>query len=215
MKALKIPGVIKQIRWKEILAVVILLLAFVFFRSERHELTSIGPQLSSSDPVWICAGIFLSLVYIFLQGLMYVTSFKSVGMNIKISDAVGLFLKRNFLSVFLPAGGVSSLAYLPRNIRILGYKSSKIHQASAIYGFVGLLTVLIVGIPLLIYAVSINKNLGNSWSGILILCSLLFILYGIFLSFRERNGLYRFIERKLFKKTSRSYKTIGRSKTGI
>lgn len=204
MKALNISGVIKQIRWKEILAVVILLLAFVFFRSERHELVSIGPQLSNSDPVWICTGIFLSLVYIFLQGLMYVTSFKSVGMNIKISDAVGLFLKRNFLSVFLPAGGVSSLAYLPRNIRILGYKSSKIHQASAIYGFVGLLTVLIVGIPLLMYAVSINKNLGNSWSGILILCILLFVTYGIFVSFRKRNGLYRFVEKRFPKLISSS-----------
>jgi phosphatidylglycerol lysyltransferase len=72
---------------------------------------------------------------------MYVTSFRSTQLNVKLSDAVSLFLKRNFLSVFLPAGGVSSLAYLPKNIRILGYKSSKIHQASAIYGFVGFLTV--------------------------------------------------------------------------
>ncbi|WP_374459431.1 phosphatidylglycerol lysyltransferase domain-containing protein [Chryseobacterium taeanense] len=204
MKSLHISGIIKQIRWKEIVAVVILLLAFVFFRSERHELASIGPQLSSSDPVWISAGVFLSLVYIFLQAFMYVTSFRSTGLTISISDAVGLFLKRNFLSVFLPAGGVSSLAYLPRNIRILGYKSSKIHQASAIYGFVGLLTVLIVGVPLLVYAAYINKNLGSSWSAILILCLLLLILYGIFISFRKRNGLYRFIARKFPKIISSS-----------
>lgn len=204
MKPLKISGVFRQIRWKEILAVVVLLLAFVFFRSERHELASIGPQLKNADLNWILAGIFLSLIYIFLQGLMYVTSFRSVDLDIRISDAIGLFLKRNFLSVFLPAGGVSSLAYLPRNIRILGYKSSKIHQASAIYGFVGLLTVVIVGIPLLFYALSIHKSFGNSWGGIIVLISILLLAYGVFISFRKKNRMYRFAERKFPKIISSS-----------
>lgn len=204
MKTLKISGVFRQIRWKEILAIIVILLAFVFFRSERHELASIGPQLKNSDPTWILAGIVLSLVYIFLQGLMYVTSFRSVGLNISISDAIGLFLKRNLLSIFLPAGGVSSLAYLPRNIRILGYKSSKVHQASAIYGFVGLLTVVIVGIPLLFYAVSIHKDFGNSWIGILVLVLVLSLLYGVFISFKRKNRLYRYTEKKFPKMISSS-----------
>lgn len=196
MKIPNVSKVIGQIRWKEILAIIVLLLAFVFFRSERHELASIGPQLKNSNIGWILAGVFLTLIYIFLQGLMYVTSFKSTQLNIKLSDAISLFLKRNFLSVFLPAGGVSSLAYLPRNIRILGYKSSKIHQASAIYGFVGFLTVLIVGIPLIIYAVSVNKAFDNSLFGIISLSILVLVLYGIFISFRQKNFVYRFAERK-------------------
>lgn len=135
-------------------------------------------------------------IYVFLQGLMYVTSFKSVQLDVKLSDSVNLFLKRNLLSVFLPAGGVSSLAYLPRNIRIKGYKSSKVHQASAIYGFVGFLTVLIVGVPLILYAVSVNKAFDNSWTGIISLSVLLLLVYGIFISFRKKNFLYRFIEKK-------------------
>lgn len=202
MKYLKISKIIRQIRWKEILAIVILLLAFVFFRSERHELASIGPQIKNSNPLWILMGVFLGFIYVFLQGLMYVTSFKSVNLNVGISDAVSLFLKRNFLSVFLPAGGVSSLAYLPRNIRIKGYKSSKIHQASAIYGFVGFLTVLIVGIPLILYAVSVNKVFKNSWFVIVSLSGLLLVLYFIFISFRKKNFAYRFVEQKFPKMIS-------------
>lgn len=202
MKYLKISKVIRQIRWKEILAIVILLLAFVFFRSERHELASIGPQIKNSNPLWILMGVFLGFIYVFLQGLMYVTSFKSVNLNVGISDAVSLFLKRNFLSVFLPAGGVSSLAYLPRNIRIKGYKSSKIHQASAIYGFIGFLTVLIVGIPLILYAVSVNMVFNNSWFGIVSLSGLLLVLYFIFISFRKKNSVYRFVEQKFPKMIS-------------
>ncbi len=204
MVKFKVSKIIKQIRWKEILAVIVLLLAFVFFRSERHELISIGPQLKNAKQGWILLGSLLSLVYIFLQGLMYVTSFRSTQLNVNLSDAVSLFLKRNFLSVFLPAGGVSSLAYLPRNIRIKGYKTSKIHQASAIYGFVGLLTVLIVGIPLLVYAIIINKNFDNSWIGIVSLTILLLAVYGIFISFRKKNGFYRFIDKKFPKITSSS-----------
>ncbi|MCJ8154700.1 phosphatidylglycerol lysyltransferase domain-containing protein [Chryseobacterium sp. SSA4.19] len=193
---MKLSKVITFSRWKEVLAIVVLLLAFVFFRSERHELSAIGPQLKNSNIEWVFIGVLLVFVYVFLQGLMYVTSFKSVNLNIKLADSISLFLKRNLLSIFLPAGGVSSLAYLPRNIRIKGYKSSKIHQASAIYGFVSFLTVLIVGVPLIVYAVSVNKAFDNSWFGIISLSVLLVLLYGIFISFRRKNSLYRFIGKR-------------------
>ena len=196
MKTFKLSNIFRKIPWKEVLAVLVLLLAFVFFRSERHELSAIGPQLKNSKLEWIFIGILLVFVYILLQGLMYVTSFRSAQLNVKLSDSISLFLKRNLLSVFLPAGGVSSLAYLPRNLRTKGYQSSKIHQASAIYGFVGFLTVLIVGVPLILYAVSVNKAFDNSWFGIISLTVLLLVFYGIFISFRKKNFLYRFIEKK-------------------
>lgn len=204
---MKVSKIIKQVGWKEVLAVIILLLAFVFFRSERHEMASIGPELQNADVWWILSGIVLTFLYVFLQGLMYVTSFRSTGLNIKLADAVGLFLKRNFLSIFLPAGGVSSLAYLPRNIRTKGYQSSKIHQASAVYGFVGLLTVLMVGIPLIGYAVFINKNFGDSWIGIVVLSAVLVGCYCIFISFRKKNSFYLFFEKK-FPKVIRSAEEI-------
>ncbi|WP_312768276.1 phosphatidylglycerol lysyltransferase domain-containing protein [Epilithonimonas sp.] len=196
MKIAKLSKSFKLMRWKEALAIIVLLLAFVFFRSERHELSSIGPQLKNSKIEWIFIGVLLVFIYVFLQGLMYVMSFRSVQLNVRLSDSISLFLKRNLLSIFLPAGGVSSLAYLPRNIRIKGYRSSKIHQASAIYGFVGFLTVLIVGVPLILYAVSVNKAFDNSWFGIFSLSVLLLIFYGIFISFRKKNFLYRFIEKR-------------------
>ena len=196
MKNIKFSKIFRLVRWKEVLAVIILLLAFVFFRSERHELATIGPQLQNSKLSWVLTGILLTLIYVLLQGLMYVTSFRATQLNVGISDATVLFLKRNFLSVFLPAGGVSSLAYLPRNIRTKGYKSSKIHQASAIYGFVGLLTVMIVGIPLIAYAVLINKSFNDSWVGIIVLAAILLGSYSAFVSFRKKNSLYRFLDRK-------------------
>ena len=66
--------------WQAILAVLMLLLAFVFFRNERHELSVIIPQLKNSDGWWILAGFTASVLYIVLQSAMYIASFRSTGL---------------------------------------------------------------------------------------------------------------------------------------
>lgn len=112
---------ITKMRWQELLAILILFLAFVFFRSERKEMSSILPQLHAAKTIWITAGILLTGVYVLLQAFMYMSSFRAVGVPLKFADALELFLKRNFLSVFLPAGGISSLAFTPRKIQRKNY----------------------------------------------------------------------------------------------
>ena len=89
------------------------LLAFVFFRSERKELLEIIPRIKDADVSWLIAGTGVSILYILLQSGMYTSSFAAIGSPLKLVDATELFLKRNFLSIFLPAGGVSALAYMP------------------------------------------------------------------------------------------------------
>ncbi|WP_300670425.1 phosphatidylglycerol lysyltransferase domain-containing protein [Soonwooa sp.] len=187
----------KNLPWKELLAVIILLFAFVFFRSERHEMAQIIPQLKLSDGFWLLIGVLLTGVYIALQAYMYVMSFRAVNLNLNFWTAIDLFLKRNLLSVFLPAGGVSSLGYLPRSLKKQKYhNTAQIHQASAIYGFVGFLTVLIVGIPLIIYSLFINKSIANSWVWLVVLAVIIFALYYIYLSFKKQNALYQYLLKK-------------------
>lgn len=186
----------KAIPWKPILAILILFLAFVFFRSERHEMAQIIPNLKSADYKWIIVGIFVIFLYVFLQGLMYVTSFKSVGLNLDIGSAVDLFLKRNFLSVFLPAGGISSLAYNPVQIRRKKFSKTLVYQAAAIYAFVGLLTVFIIGIPVIIYSATKGIHIKNSWFSIIVLGVILFMLYYVVKSFKSKNNFYQFLEKK-------------------
>ncbi len=191
---------ISKIRWQELLAVLILFLAFVFFRSERKEMTSILPQLHQAKPLWIVAGILLTIFYVFLQALMYVTSFRAVGVKLKLSDALELFLKRNFLSVFLPAGGISSLAFTPRQLQRKNYDKNSIHKASAIYGFVGIVTVFLVGIPVVAYAAFVNKNFGNSWvwlSGVGVFIAFVFWFAN---SLRNKGSLYQIVNKHFPKK---------------
>lgn len=51
--------------WREILALLMLLLAVVFFRSERKELQTIGPQLSQANSLWLITGFAITGLYIF------------------------------------------------------------------------------------------------------------------------------------------------------
>ncbi|MGJ1194712.1 bifunctional lysylphosphatidylglycerol flippase/synthetase MprF [Sphingobacterium spiritivorum] len=192
----KIKGFSPKTYWKEIVAIFVILLAFFFFRSERKELASILPQLQQADPAWLIGGVCITVLYILLQGWMYIQSFRTIGASLHLSDAIELFLKRNFLSVFLPAGGISSLAYTTAQLRRRKLKATQIHQAGAIYGYVGLLTVFIIGVPVIIYTVWDHRTFNDAWLALLALGLLLGIAFAVFWSFRTRGKLYGLVERR-------------------
>lgn len=192
---ISIKKIVSKVHWKEILAVLILFLAFIFFRSERREMASIIPQLKQADGFWIFVGVLLTLVYVLLQALMYVASFRTVGTKITLLNALELFLKRNFLSVFLPAGGISSLAYTPKPIqRKIPYKQS-INKASAIYGFVGILTVFLVGIPVVMYAAYLHQDFGDSRFWLVVVGAFIAIIFWLVHSLRNKGIVYRLAEK--------------------
>ena len=182
--------------WKELIAVLVILLAFVFFRNERKELAAIIPQLRAANLTWVAVGVGITIVYIVLQGLMYVQSFKAIGLSINLRIAIDLFLKRNLLSVFLPAGGISSLAYTTTQLRKRNLNTTQIHQAGALYGYVGLLTVFLIGVPVILYTVWHNKNFGDAWISLLVLGLLLGVVFWLVWSFRTHKGIYRWVEAK-------------------
>ncbi len=182
--------------WREILAVLFLLVGIFFFRSERKELNTLEHQIGSAQSFWIWTGITVTALYILLQSGMYVTSFRSIGTRLSWFHAVELFLKRNFLSVFLPAGGISSLAYSPNSIRRNGLTKMQIHQASGIYAFVGLLTVFIVGVPVIIYSLFQSRKLLHSGQSLIILVLILALAFLVFRSFQKKGRLYHWVQKK-------------------
>jgi phosphatidylglycerol lysyltransferase len=192
----KIKSFSPKVYWREVVAVLMLLLAIVFFRSERKELHTIIPQISSASPSWLFAGFILTLIYFYLHGGMYRKSFSAVGLSLPWNHAVILFLKRNFISVFLPAGGISSLAYSPSQIRKAGFNKSQVHQASALFGFIGLLSVLIAGLPVIIFTVFYGNQFNNAWIGLGILSVLLIVLFIAARSIKQKRGIYKWINKK-------------------
>ncbi|ANE49198.1 phosphatidylglycerol lysyltransferase domain-containing protein [Flavisolibacter tropicus] len=182
--------------WKQMLAILMLLLAVIFFRSERNELLAIGPHILRADPKWLAIAFVITLIFFLFEGGIYKQSFASVGLRLPLVDAVNLFLKRNFISVFLPAGGVSSLAYSPSQIRKAGFTKTQVHQASGLFSFIGLLTVVLVGIPIIITAAFYSNTFSYAWLGLLLLLSSLMLLFLLVKTIRNRGSLFSWVNNK-------------------
>ncbi len=170
-----------------------IILAAWFTFHQKHELLTVKNILSDANKYWILIGLGLVLFYIFIQGVMYVTSFASIDTKLNLWDAIILFLKRNFISVFLPAGAVSSLAFFSNEIEKKGITRTQVYFASSIYAFVGILSVVIVAVPAFLFVVSGGSIGMGKWyalGGVIII--LLFFIY-VFYSLLRKWKLYKWI----------------------
>jgi phosphatidylglycerol lysyltransferase len=164
-----------------------------FLKHERAELVEVKSTLLTSQWQWVVLGVFVTGLYIALQGLMYVTSFNSIQCKVKLSDTISLFLKRNLVSVFLPAGGVSSLAFFTGPLEKKGISRTQIHYASTIYAFVGILSVIIVAIP--VFALLLLKGNSNAsdWLALVVLFVVTALLLLIYRQLIIKKRFYRFM----------------------
>ncbi|MFY9151260.1 MAG: phosphatidylglycerol lysyltransferase domain-containing protein [Prolixibacteraceae bacterium] len=164
-----------------------------FIEHERTELSEVKSVLKTANWIWITSGILLSAVYILLQGQMYVYSFASVRIKISLFDATILFLKRNLISIFLPAGGISSLAFFTKTIEKKGIQKSQIHFASSVYGFIGILSVIIVAVPAFIYALVEGTIGSGEWYALAAVILLKLILIFMYRSILKKGYFYQFM----------------------
>jgi phosphatidylglycerol lysyltransferase len=166
-----------------------------FIKHEKEELFQISNVLTSANWKWLILGLVLVVVYFFLQGLMYKASFATVRSNVSFKDAIVLFLKRNFISVFLPAGGISSLAFFTKAIEKKGIKETNIFFASSIYGFIGILSVVIVAIPAFLFALLESTIDSGEWYAF---GTLILLFVGVFFLYRSiinQGNIYKILVR--------------------
>jgi phosphatidylglycerol lysyltransferase len=165
-----------------LLAVLIIAIGAWFFKHERPEFGEIKHILLSSRIKYIILGITVTAVYIVLQGLMYKMAFASVKKKTPLIKTMVLYLKRNLISIFMPAGGVTSLVFFTEDIEEEGTSKTKIHFASSIYAFVGILTVVLVAIPIFIY--SLVRGLSGK-AEILGLAAMIFFITALYLMYKS------------------------------
>jgi phosphatidylglycerol lysyltransferase len=166
-----------------------------FLRHERAEIADVRSTLAHARWQWVLAGTGVTIVYILLQGLMYVYAFAAAHKKVSLFDATILFIKRNLVSVFLPAGGISSLAFFTGPVERKGIKRSQIHFASTIYGFTGILTVVIIAVPVFIYSIfegTVGSGEFFALGTLILLVAALVLLYRALLS---NSALYRLVIR--------------------
>ncbi|HZL08542.1 MAG TPA: bifunctional lysylphosphatidylglycerol flippase/synthetase MprF [Prolixibacteraceae bacterium] len=166
-----------------------------FIQHERSELFQVKDVLKTASAAWVMIGIVLTAIYILLQGQMYVFAFASTRSKVSLLDSTLLFIKRNLISVFLPAGGISSLAFFTGTIESKGIKNSQIHFASSIYGFIGILSVVIVAIPAFIYAIVEGTIGSGEWYALAAVILLKFALLFLYRSILKKGIIYSILVR--------------------
>jgi len=163
-----------------LLAVLLIGIGAWLYKHEQPELGEIKHVILASRLPYLSLGLIVTIIYIILQGLMYKMAFATVNKSVNLGTAVVLFLKRNFISIFMPAGGVVSLAFFTDDIESNAASKTKIHFASSIYAFTGILTIVLVAIPIFIYAISRGiSGTGEVFAlaAMMLLVSALFLMY--------------------------------------
>ncbi|MDI9871518.1 phosphatidylglycerol lysyltransferase domain-containing protein [Flectobacillus roseus] len=176
---------------KEILAFLFLLLAIYFFRQQQSDIVQSVNVLKNIELSYFSLGLLVTVLYILLNGLMYVYAFRAVQSNITLTDGLKLFLKRNLISVFLPGGGVTSLAFFNQEIERKGVSKTRINFASYIYAVVGIASLALVAFPVLVYLAIVRSSTASSWfafEGIVVLVALL--VWATW-SFLEKGWVYK------------------------
>ncbi|WP_437918784.1 phosphatidylglycerol lysyltransferase domain-containing protein [Sphingobacterium sp. LRF_L2] len=181
--------------FKEILAFLFLILAAYFFRKQYAEVANARKVIEQAQPLYVVIGLLVTLIYILLQAFMYIYSFKAVRSPIRLTEALRLFLKRNLVSVFLPGGGVTSLAFFTEEIERKGISKNKIGFASYIFGMAGIASLAFVALPVIAY-LSLTKSASSStWTALIGLCSLIVLLILATYSFIQKGFVYKLLYR--------------------
>ncbi len=178
-----------------LLAVLFIAVGAWFFRHEQPELGQIKHVLQTSRLTYLILGVVVTVIYIALQGFMYKMSFASVRKKVAFSSTLLLFLKRNFISIFMPAGGVASLAFFTDELKGEETSKTKIHFASSIYALTGIVTVILVSIPILIYALSRGLSEVPEIIALVTMILLVTAVYLIYKSLIKKKFFYRILVR--------------------
>ena len=179
--------------FKLILIVSITLLIYQFLKQGQIEIPQLINRLITANKNYLLMGVLLSFLFIFFQGEMYFYSFKTVQENITRWTAIELYLKRNFVSVFLPVGSISSLATFSQNIENQGVTKLKMSLASAIYLIVGVVSLWMIAIPVLYFTAAFNAIDKAAYYSLVVLTGLLLIVFLLVLNIKKKKKIYQLI----------------------
>lgn len=171
-------------------------MAIFFVKNEHLELIDIKNKFSELNLFFVFLGALVTLLYIFLQGLMYVQSFKTLSLSLTIKKAITLFLKRNLISVFLPAGGFSSLVFFSKDIESKQISKSQIYLASTLFAILGILSVVFIAIPALYYALLKAMLHSAEIIGFAVITLLSVVLIIAWYSLLRKGWLYYLVKEK-------------------
>lgn len=151
---------------------------FVYFmRNEQIDIAEIKLTLGKASPLWISIGLLVTLAYLALQATLYIFSFKSIGVTIDFKSALTLFLKRNFISPFLPAGSLTSLAFFSDELSKFKLQRAQIYYGSFLFVLASITSVVLICIPVTTFLFLQHHLRSIEFYGVWVLAVLVVFFY--------------------------------------
>ncbi|MGE5425326.1 MAG: phosphatidylglycerol lysyltransferase domain-containing protein, partial [Syntrophothermus sp.] len=185
----------KKIIIQAIFGILFIGLAYFFIRYQRAEIIRVKQILGNADISWLLLGMMLTLVFISFQGLTYSQSFRTINEPIPFMTGTKVFLKRFFVSVFVPAGSVASLGFFTRDFERKHVPLTKTYFGSLIYGMTSGISLVLVAIPTLIWSLVRRNVFSNQIWSLVILVLVIGLLVFLTRSLFTKGVIYRLIMR--------------------
>ena len=178
-------------------AVLFILLGIYFIKHEKTELVQVKAVLLQADKWLVLLGVLLVFFFTVVQGWMYQFSFRAVEKNISLFSGILIYLKRNFISVFIPAGMITNMFFFNKEIEErYGIERTYSYYASTIFSICSIASSIVIAIPAL-FLLFLKGGINNDISvGIVSLLAIIGLLVYLFISIKNKGIVFRLLEKK-------------------
>ncbi len=184
--------------WSGVLSLVFLVLFGLFLRSERQDIHALRLLLPQTRLSFLGIGVLVTLAYIVLQGQFYRYCYQITGHTFPLVQAIQLYLKRFFLSSFIPAGATVSQYTFTKDMKAHDIGEMESHLTATLYLLIGATTYIVLLIPTLLYLLITSQLTVIMWlaSGLVIVMTLLLALCLVAVM-HGKGFVFRFVQRSL------------------
>lgn len=165
-----------------------------FFKEEGVQMLQLQGVFEKTDRAWLFLGLILVFSYVGLHAWMYQLSFQALGAKPAFAAMMRLYLKRNFLSVFLPAGFISSQTFFSKQTaRSAGVSEQDVWSASGIFSVAALLSMVVVVAPALGWLLGRQILPGGAAAAFGVFSLILLVLAAFLLNLARRGRIYQWL----------------------
>ncbi len=157
----------RKIPWRPILqtifAIALMVLGTIFFYKNRGEVRAVAHAFRQAHPAYLIIAFVAAIVTVVAQAQAIRLAYVSIEKNVTLWECISLYLKRFFLSPFIP-GGFSVAQYtLTKDLAHYEMKQSEHAFASTAYVIVSMSSYLILLVPTVLLASNtLSSNQGRT-----------------------------------------------------
>ena len=179
------------------LGLLFIFLGIYFIKHEKAELFQVKTILLQVKPWILLWGIMLVFLFVTIQGLMYKYSFKAVQKDISLKTGIILYLKRNFISIFIPAGLLTNMFFFNKEINQKhGIEKKFTMYASTLFSISSIASSILIAVPAVVLLIIKGDLRGNMLIGVFTALVLLSILVYFVVSIKQRGFVFHILEKK-------------------